>query len=943
MGDGVDLRLWGKARGLAEPYPLVWHMVDAAAMAGVLWERFLTEAQRRYVADQLGVSVDQAGRLVGLWAALHDIGKAVWSFQAQEERAYVLRGDPGFPPPAVSDRLAHAVASQFSVGPLLAAVGYSTDGMPVETPLCRVAQILGGHHGRFAKARPRAQLDPLRELPELGGHGWQAQRGELFRAMYGLLGEPAAPARVPSPVAELVTGLIIVADWLVSQVVFIQARQAQLTTTPDLRAQFALANRASAEALGKVGLGAPSVTGGSSFDAVHGFSPNALQRSVLEELPGHVLGPGLLVVTAATGDGKTEAGLSAAEILGAAARASGLFFALPTMATSDQMYGRIVRYLGQRSDAETPLTLLHSMSWLNREYEARTRAGFGHAGQVISSDDEDAAGSSVLVSEWLRGAKRGLLARFSVGTIDQALLAALPVKHNVLRLLGLSGKVFIVDEAHAYDAYMQALLRRLLTWLGAMRCPVILLSATLPSTVSSTLVQAYLDGSLGKKRRRSGGFQVPYPGWLYVDGATGTTVTVSTGAARAIAAQRRYPLELDVRPVRHSAPSLDEADHVTPPDTGTRLAVLREILEPVVAGEGCAAVVCNTVADAQATYLSLKAWATSERAHCDLSLLHARLPADERERRTSRLTSRYGKQKADGDGPTVRSGIVVATQVIEQSLDLDFDLVVSDIAPVAMLLQRAGRCFRHAGTARPSWASGARLVVLDAVRPDRSTVAPPHWGDVYSQYLLRVTHDLLAGHDGTAIQIPDDVQELVEKVYATPGTDTESDFINDAALAELGIAHQGQEMAEAGVASMIRIPAPPVLDLSELSDKRVDELAASTRLGADTVRLVCCYADATGDLWLNPEHSRRLPGDADNSRVGQDDVRAILGASIPVNASWHRDHGEENKPPPSWGENAWLRDVFLLPHRAGPDGRQIAHVGGRRLYLDPVLGLVRPR
>ncbi len=75
--------------------------------------------------------------------------------------------------------------------------------------------------------------------------------------------------------------------------------------------------------------------------------------------------------------------------------------------------------------------------------------------------------------------QRPLLAQFAVGTIDQALMAVLPVRHNALRLLALSCKTFIVDEAHAYDPYMQVLLGRLLNWLGAYGVPVVLLSATL--------------------------------------------------------------------------------------------------------------------------------------------------------------------------------------------------------------------------------------------------------------------------------------------------------------------------------------------------------------------------------------------------------------------------------------------------------------------------------
>jgi CRISPR-associated endonuclease/helicase Cas3 len=136
-------------------------------------------------------------------------------------------------------------------------------------------------------------------------------------------------------------------------------------------------------------------------------------------------------------------------------------------------YRRVRRFAAAIAEGPAAVTLLHSMSWLNAEYEARSTAGIGGSA-TVASDDAD---TYVVAPDWLRGRKRGVLAHLSVGTIDQALLAALTTKHNALRMLGLSGKVFIVDEAHAYDEYMQTLLRRLLNWLGALGCPVVLLSA----------------------------------------------------------------------------------------------------------------------------------------------------------------------------------------------------------------------------------------------------------------------------------------------------------------------------------------------------------------------------------------------------------------------------------------------------------------------------------
>ncbi|MFD7097616.1 DEAD/DEAH box helicase family protein [Streptomyces xanthophaeus] len=178
------------------------------------------------------------------------------------------------------------------------------------------------------------------------------------------------------------------------------------------------------------------------------------------------------------------------------------------------------------------------MAWLSSGY---TDHGLSEGDRVLvcDGDEEDPNGgqaahlAALRPARWLRGAKRPLLAQYAVGTIDQALMAVLPVRHNMLRLLGLSGKTFIVDEAHAYDPYMQVLLGRLLNWLGAYGVPVVLLSATLPGSVSDQLVKQYLQGAGHKpKSLRDRSFPVPYPGWLYVDAASGQCAQISETAGR---------------------------------------------------------------------------------------------------------------------------------------------------------------------------------------------------------------------------------------------------------------------------------------------------------------------------------------------------------------------------------------------------------------------------
>jgi CRISPR-associated endonuclease/helicase Cas3 len=641
------------------------------------------------------------------------------------------------------------------------------------------------------------------------------------------------------------------------------------------------------------------------------------------------------------GMGKTETALHAARLMGESAGASGLFVTLPTMATSDQMYGRVREYAERQIDGDSAVTLLHSMAWLNAAYAPQPAGG-----QLVTGegDGELSDRSRTAATAWLRGRKRGLLAPLAVGTVDQALLTVLPVRHNVLRMLGLAGKVLVVDEVHAYDAYMQYLLARLLTWLGALGVPVVLLSATLPRPVAGRLVRAYLTGA--GHRKAAAAFEPVYPGWAYADATTGT-VTPGTFDVDS----RTLTTELVPVPVY-----AESGVH--------RMGALRLLLAPLFADGGCAMVVCTTVAEAQETFRAVAAWRRDEgddavdlsgdpdrrsdevgptngesRGHVGpLTLLHARMPAWRREQRTDRVVRSFGRD------PQLRprtASVLIATQVAEQSLDIDFDLVISDLAPVAQVLQRAGRCQRHPqvdeADLRPGWAAGGpRLAVLAPVGEDGALALPRRWTAVYDESLLRRTYDVLAMRTAGVVEIPGDVQPLVEEVY-------DETFVDG--LPEEEIRRRMEDEARQGIAEMAAIPTPRALrDLEPLTRREVDEDQVSTRLGADSVRVVCCYVDGDGARWFDRERRRPLPagGEHKSGRLTSRQVKDILAESIPVRADpWTRQDRHITATPPAWQDNPSLRDVLLLPHTLHADGTVTPpEVGGRHPHLDLWLGLV---
>ncbi|MFI1884413.1 CRISPR-associated helicase Cas3' [Streptomyces jumonjinensis] len=944
----VDESLWGKSRGLDQdlpPYPLVRHLLDAAAMALHLWDAYLSESQRKSIELGLGLGGEpgRARSLVGLCAGLHDVGKVSgFQFCSRHGREHLSASFGSDRRNMEADRLGHDVAGMEAAAEVLEALGFGAGGEFSAAE--RVAEIIGGHHGRFHRD------EGWWDSPFLGGPVWAEQRVAHASAVYGLLGAPAAPSSFGVPAAVLVTGVVILADWLVSQEQYLRRRQRQLD--PSLEGHFARSCADAAGLLTDAGL-VPVRLERLGFCEAYGIkgSPNPLQRSIMEELPAEVAAGGgrggILLITAAPGDGKSEAALEAERLLSGVFGTRGLAFLLPTMATSDQMYGRVSKALVRQSGQGAGLTLVHSMAWLNGAYADEDLEP--RAGVVACDGDECPPGRRRVEADmrprrWLRGAKRPLLAQFSVGTVDQALMSVLPVRHSALRLLALSGKTVVVDEAHAYEPYMQVLLGRLLNWLGAYGVPVVLLSATLPVSVSDRLIKEYLDGSgMDQQVLQGMSFPAPYPGWLYVDGATARSTRMSDRLRQEQVAERSMELQVQIEPMGQGAAG----------DSRDRLAVIERLVEPVAQGEGGSAlVVCNTVGDAQETYQRLRE-RFDDRSHKDggiVHLLHARFPGDVRETRTQEVTDGLGR-----NGPRPDRRIVVATQVVEQSLDLDADVVISDLAPLSLLLQRAGRCWRHenwwarhgypGGRGRPGWARAPRLVVLDPVVGAGGV--PKRWGEVYSEYLLRLTSAKLQEPAHGSVSIPGDVQELVESVH---GVGAESfDWDNpDHEYRESWTAHAGTEMAGRGQAAMVAAPRVRMVyqlhDLHKLPGEE-DEWEVATRLGAPSVRLLCAYVQENGRLTLDLAGREPLP-DPDKEegmKVPAAAVRAVMRRTIPVAADWFKGGEAEElvKPPGSWEGHPMLGDVRVLYQPVRNGTAEAVTVGGRTLHLDTDLGLVR--
>jgi CRISPR-associated endonuclease/helicase Cas3 len=920
--DLIDLRIWGKARGLGgRRYPVACHLLDAGAAARLLWDRYVPPGVRGLIRERLGVSEKHAGLLVALWAALHDIGKVTPEFQSCDGNG----SPPGYPP-GRGQQLRHDEVGHKWLQAMLPRLGYA--GGDQLSPSLLLAQLIGGHHGIFHLAipavRPGAQLSCFGFAEDK----WQAQRERLSATISGILGSPEPPPELDPLAAVLVCAIIILADWLVSQESYLLQRLCELPergSVVDLEAHFGRSLLAAGSLITEAGLGSLELRPGSFGELFPQITePNALQRSVSERLPGLATGPGLLLVTAPPGLGKTETGLYAARVMGAVTGRPGLYMALPTMATADQMFRRVLSFARDNATGNAPLTLLHSMAWLNTQYIREEPP----AGEVLTGDDHD--GDPFAPTDWLLGRRRGVCAPWAVGTVDQALMAVLKSRYNVLRLFGLAGKTVVVDEVHACDPYMQGLLRELLRWLGQLGAPVVLLSATVTTRSARRLISAYLEGVHGKRRVRELAAQaeVHPAGWVYAsrDGQI-TTVPVDL--------PERLPLRIAIREIGW----VPGADGRAVPD---RQPVLCAELTGLVAEGGCALVICTTVAEAQQTFAQLRSWfaelAASGSCPPELELLHSRFPAWQRAEITDRVIDRFGKS-GHSHGNRPRAAVLVATTIVEQSLDLDFDLIISDLAPVALLLQRAGRCWRHEDLGvitRPWWACGPRLVVLvPPGGPDKPELFRS-WRAIYDESLLTGTYKLLSERD--TIRIPADVQRLVDDVYTDPA------LIEG--MVEAVTKRLGTEMAQEQLANLVALEAPWKLSsLYELTDRDVDAELLATRFGADSVRALPVFTDAAGEVWLDADRTIRLPG-LGGGPPGPRECRTITERTIPVRGGpWHRTWQKRpeprSEPPECWARSSYLRDLVLLAHRAHPDGTvDPATAGGRGFLLDQVLGLV---
>jgi len=661
--------VWGKfldeTEGGPAWLPLVDHAHDVAAMLRTLCTVPQIRARLERAAGRQLHDADIERLCV--FAFLHDFGKCASGFQRRAvdgEGAGIV----GHMHAAValllcdelSERLCHALglsamaawgSEQTVLSLLLAALAHHGQ-LPA---LSKVEESPGKKQSIREAWRPWREYDPLdglRRLAEAAREGFP-----------GAFASDALPLPDHPLFQHLFAGLLQLADWLGSSRDFFPWDEVRPASSRCRAAEVVARLR-----LDPGVLPLPELP---DFTAQFDYPPNSVQK-LIDALPAET---GVAVLEAPTGSGKTEAALRWATRLWQAGEVAGVYFALPLRAAAVQMHGRLQRFLDRTFGAGRVEAVLAVPGYVRAGYgEGVALPGF----EVQWTDDPDAERRAM---RWAaEHPKRFLAAPFAVGTVDQALLAVVAAKHAHLRLAALARSLLIVDEVHASDAYMERLIAELVAVFRELGGRVLLMSATLGSRTRARMLAA--DPRRSARPPDSGtALAHPYPAITTPD----DVFTPEDVLPDRIVAPEPLPAIDD--------PSAIAAAAVAWLQRGARVGVIR-----------------NTVGQAIATQLALEEQLGRDhpalfRCREVVTLHHGRFHGRDRVHLDRAVEARFGKESPGGPA------VVVATQTVEQSLDLDFDVLITDICPVDVLLQRIGRLWRHRRP-RPAGMPAAPCLVL---------------------------------------------------------------------------------------------------------------------------------------------------------------------------------------------------------------------------------------
>lgn len=701
-----EIHFWAKTTPDGTPGISVYeHMINVGCVAMQLAE-FSPQ-----ILHKFGLEIST----IGLLAALHDVGKISPGFQRKCKSWLKENGlidiDRRWQWQKTMEK-DHGKVSHKTIQDELVKRNEDVD------TTAYLSAVLGAHHGRM-KYMPNPRgisshfIDAINETNS--GIDWNNERAKTIGKIYEYFGIENINLEVneESPFLWWVAGLTTIADWIGSDERYFEA---SINNTKKGSQTVAI------KAIQSIGFDTPNFNQNLSFKLIFGnkFEPNDMQTQALEVITE----PGVYIIEAPMGMGKTEAALGAAYQLLANGKANGIYFALPTQVTSNRIHLRVNEFLRSiTSNMESKL--IHGNSWLMDQ--SKDMVNFSKSDNESNEDEKNAR-------EWFTSPKKALLAPFGVGTVDQALLGVVAAKHFFLRRYALAGKVVIIDEVHSYDLYTGTLIDKLIEVLESLGCTVIVLSATLT-----------------KKRRNQ------------ILGIPSDEVSSDENAYPLITGKKSGQI---IKPVKSNVPEPEEIN-----------VEFKEINEAekealtVSRNGGAVLWICDTVDSAQKQY---KRFIENGNQDIKIGLLHSRFPYWRREELENEWMERLGKE-----GKTRCGCILVSTQIVEQSVDIDADLMISELAPTDMLLQRLGRLWRHDRKNRPL--DEPKFIVINeeksvhdfgkmSAKEINKTLGSKAF--VYNAYVL--LRSMEVWNKNKKINIPLQMRELIESTYLERNDEPES-------------------------------------------------------------------------------------------------------------------------------------------------------------------------
>lgn len=697
--------IWAKT---APKKSLINHMLETGIVA-----KCLTDTNGIYhpvlnrLAEITGCGSDTLLTKIVFICAIHDIGKIHPIFQGRDEETLEMLKHEGLNQVSFDTRFRH---EQYGANIF--------DRLSVEDVDIKnsdiISQIIRMHHQKEQKKN--SDIDIIKIDDKEKAKKWRHIQNEIYDYIknvfqfdnLNLINKNISKSEL-FVVQNAILGIMITADWIASNsYVFDNQQYENVDEFFESRKIQAL------KFLNNAGMIRQQIPVMQDFRSAFGFNGRPVQNDV--EKIVHKNDIKCMLIESDCGSGKTEAALYAAAVLGNRSGLSGIYMGLPTGVSAEAIQNRVDKFLTLHGMQNTKLYTSKSM--LLREPDKKP--------------------------VWTDMSRQRLLAASAVGTVDQVMTAARLVRFESVRMNGLASKVLIIDEIHAYDAYMLAVIKDLLKICEELGVPVIMLSATLPISTKSDLLGVLGDGNI---ELHNG-----YPMISYVtkDGK------IHEHVSHQYMPDKKISCEL--------LPILNDNDKIA------RYAV------DAVKDGGCECVIMNTVADAICVYDKIK---KNKKDDCKIILYHSRMTINARDEKSREILAMCGKDRTKRPERV----IIVGTQVLEQSLDIDVDYMITAICPIDLLFQRIGRYHRHgdAGTIREYVVVANIVQVL--IPSDLSSYGGTEY--VYEKCYLDATIDAINEHNGHLL-IPSGMPDMINYVYSHASIDVRVRQIIDEANSDAG-------------------------------------------------------------------------------------------------------------------------------------------------------------